>query len=447
MDKLKSRVLAAVAVFGFATLFAGVGITLSSAQESKTPDLADLRDAVKAANKRGENVSEIVTALAALEKSVAKGWAFPANGRTVPASPELVALRDAVEAAGKKGENVEAIAKELELVEKAMTGQVLTRPKPLPPVDPPIRPNPNPFGRPDLPFRRPMVINPGGVNAAEFQKAQDLLRRAMEMQLKNPDDAEALKLLQEAQQMLLKAIADGGNGGGLLLPDLDFANPGIGRIPDRARLGIRMERITPVLVEQLGLADGIGIVVVDVIDGSVAAKVGFKPNDVLVEFAGKPVTDVPEELSRRVNEARGNEKLDAVVIRKGKKVELKGIELPELRQPFPRRDIQPRIPDVNPAPRGNGRREEDPNDRKPNNAPGNSVTVATSNGAFTIKAVQDGVHYLITGTNGDDGIVLSGVAIDDDGKSHKTDQIDKVPEEYRSTVKKLLRSIRGKVRE
>jgi len=440
MDKLKSRVLAAVAVLGFATLFAGVGITLSTAQESKTPDLADLRDAVKAANKRGENVSEIVAALDALEKSVAKGWAFPANGRTVPASPELVALRDAVEAAGKKGENVEAIAKELELVEKAMTGQVLTRPKPLPPVDPPIRPNPNPFGRPDLPFRRPMVINPGGVNAAEFQKAQDLLLRAMEMRLKNPDDAEALKLLQEAQQMLLKAIADGGNGGGLLLPDLDFANPGIGRIPERARLGIRMERITPVLVEQLGLADGIGIVIVDVIDGSAAAKAGFKPHDVLVEFAGKAVTDAPEDLSRRVNELRGGgEKVDAVVLRKGKKVEMKGIELPELRQAFPRRDIQPRIPDVNPVPRGNrdenGRRELDPGERKPNNGPGNSVTVASSNGAFTIRAVQDGVHYLITGTNRDDGIVLSGVAIDDGGKAHKTDELDKVPEEYRPTVK------------
>jgi len=265
--------------------------------------------------------------------------------------------------------------------------------------------------------------------------------------LKNPDDAEAMKLLQEAQQMLLKAIADGGNGGGLVLPDFDFANPGIGRIPDRARLGIRMERITPILVEQLGLADGIGIVIVDVIDGSVAAKVGFKPNDVLVEFAGKAVTDAPEDLSRRVNEARGNEKLDAVVIRKGKKVEIKGIELPEVRQLLPRRDIQPRIPDLNPIPRGNGLREVDPNERKPNNGPGNSVTVVSSNGSFTIRAVQDGVLYQITGTNGDDGIVLSGVAIDDDGKSHKTDQLDKVPEEYRPTVKKLLKSVRGKVRE
>ncbi|MBA4191593.1 MAG: hypothetical protein C0467_26740 [Planctomycetaceae bacterium] len=428
MDRIKSRLLTAVAVLGFAATFASVGISLSNAQDSKVPDLSDLRDAVKAANKRGENVSEIATALTALEKAVAKGWTFPEGGRTLPASPELVALRDAVEAAGKKGENVEAIVKELELVEKAMTGQVLTRPKPLPPVDPPIRPNPNPFVRPDFGgFPRPN-IRPG-VNAEDIRKAQDLMRRAMEMRLKNPDDAEALKLLEEAREMMLKAIA-GANGGGLIVPDLDFPNPGIGRIPDRARLGIRMERVTPILVEQLGLADGIGIVIVDVIDDSAAAKAGFKANDVLVEFGGKAVTDVPEDLSRRVNEARGKEKLDAVVIRKGKKVEIKGIELPELRQPFPRRDVQPRVLELDGV-------------RKPAVGRGNSTSLTMNGDAFTIKAVRDGVVYKITGTKNNDGAALTEVTIDDDGKTHTTNQVDKVPDEYRPTVEKLLKSIQN----
>jgi len=91
---------------------------------------------VKAASKRGENVTEISKALTALEKFVARGWTGPKSG-TISAPPELTALREAVETAFKKGENVEAISKELQAVEKAMTGQAFVRPEAQPPVDPP----------------------------------------------------------------------------------------------------------------------------------------------------------------------------------------------------------------------------------------------------------------------------------------------------------------------
>jgi len=334
MNKLKSRFLATVAVLGFAALFASVGVRLSTAQQPKGPDLSDLRDAVKAANKRGENVSEIVTALDALEKSIAKGWTFPMGGRTVPASPELVALRDAVDAAARKGENVEAITKELEILEKAMTGQALTRPKPQPPVDPPIRPNPNPFERP---FAQPRIRPGGNLNPADLQKAQELRLRAMELLLKNPNDDEAMKLLKDAQMQMLQAMQGLGALNGL---DVDLF--GADRVPNRFRLGIRMERLTPLMNEQLGIENGQGIAIAEVIEGSVAAKVGFKAHDIVLEFAGKPVTDVPEDFSRRVNEVKAGEKVDVVVLRKGKKVEFKGVELPEP-QAAPRRDNQPRL--------------------------------------------------------------------------------------------------------
>ena len=310
MDKLKSRWLAAAAVLGFAAIFTGIGVRLSVAQDAKVPDLSDIRDAVKAANKRGENVSEIVTALDALEKAVAKGWTFPQAGRTVPPPPQLAALRDAVDAAARKGENVDAITKELEIVEKAMTGQALTRPKPQPVVDPPIRPNPQPFERP---FIRP-AIRPGvNINPADLQKAQELRMKAVEMLLKNPNDDEAMKLLKESQMLMLQVLQGQALGGAL---DLELPL-GIDRLPNRFRLGVRMEKLTPLMVEQLGIENGKGIAIAEVIEGSVAAKVGFKTHDIVLEFAGKAVSDVPEDFSRQVLDVKAGEKVDAVVLRKG----------------------------------------------------------------------------------------------------------------------------------
>jgi serine protease Do len=428
VDHIKSRSLAALAVLGLAVSLVGFGTRMAAAQD-KGPDLSDLRDAVKAANKRGANVTEVAQALDALEKSLAKGGAAPEPGKTVPPSQELVALRDAVEAAAKKGEAVEAIQKELEAVEKAMTGRVLDRPKPAPVVDPPIRPNPNPFVRPDFqqPFVRPFPVRPG-VNAEELQKAQDLMRKAIEMRLKDPDDAEALKLLAEARELMLKALANGG-GGAMVFPDLDFANPAI-RIPDRARLGLRLERITPLVADQLGLGAGTGVGITEVVEGSIAEKAGFKASDVVVEFAGKPVTDAPEDFTRQVNAVRGGEKVDAVVVRKGKKVELRGIEFPAAR-PLPRRDrdLLPRAEPMDP-----------PAGALDKNKSTTSVTV--SNGKYTIVATRDGMKYTVVGTAAENGLVLSEVTVEGNGMFHRTDDPNKVPAEYRETVAKLFKSVK-----
>jgi hypothetical protein len=121
---------------------ATVGFVLAAspapAQEQKAPDLSDLRDAVKAASKRGHNVGEVAKALDALEKALAKGFTPPKPGETPAPLLELVALRGAVETAGAKGEDVAAIRGELDAIEKTVAGKVFERPKPVPlPVDPP----------------------------------------------------------------------------------------------------------------------------------------------------------------------------------------------------------------------------------------------------------------------------------------------------------------------
>jgi len=335
----------------------GIGTRFSSAQDAKAPDLSELRDAIKAAGKRGDNVDEVRKAVDVLEKFLAKGWTPPVGGRAVAAPPELVAVRESVEAASKKGENVEEIRKQLELVEKTMTGNVLARPKPLPPPDEPVRPNPrNPDfpGFPGLPAF-PNFPQGGGVDPELLQKAMDLRMKAMEMMLKAPNDADATKLLQEAQDLLFKAMAGrggigGGLGGGFVMPG--FPAPDMGRVNERFRLGIRMEKITAVMAEQLGL-DGQGVVIAAVMPNSAAEKAGFKANDIVLEFAGKAVTDLTEDFTRQVNDAKAGEKFNAVVLRKGKKVELKGIELPDMARPMlrvPEGRALPMQPNIVPLP-------------------------------------------------------------------------------------------------
>ena len=324
---------------------------VGDAKDAKGVDLTALRDAVESAGKRGENVDEVRKALDAFEKAAPK----PDAGG-VP--PELQALRDAVDAAARKGENVEAVAKELVAVETLVAGKSLAKPKPpeprpdpeprpggLPLFPNPLNPNLVPGGFPMVPFPLPLNPNlvPGGIDIELFNKAMGLRRKANELLMKNPRDPDALKerqkLLAEATELMMKAARDGGGIGGLPAPLF----PDFGRVPDRARLGIRMDRVPAVAAEQLGLEPNTGIAVALVLADSPAEKAGLKIHDIILEFAGKPVTDNAEDFARRVSEIKAGAKVDLVVLRKGKKVEVKGVELPEAnplrvppqRVPFP----------------------------------------------------------------------------------------------------------------
>ena len=97
------------------------------------------------------------------------------------------------------------------------------------------------------------------------------------------------------------------------------------------RLGVSIDRPSDVLAEHLNLEKNTGLLITDVVDESAAAKAGLKMHDILVEFGGKPVPNNPIEFARMVEEAKANTPMDAVVIRKGKREEIKGISLPEPR--------------------------------------------------------------------------------------------------------------------
>jgi serine protease Do len=444
------RWLAAATVLAFAALFVGTGVRLSSADEPKSADLTELREALQAANKRGDNVDEVAKALAAFEKAMGSG--FKVDSKNPPA--ELTTLRNAVESAGRKGENVDDIRKQLDQVEMKLLGRVLVAPKPAtPPLgdppparpDPPQRRFPNEFRVqprielppfPDLDF--PNRGGFGGIDLDALRKAQELQRKALEMKLKDPSDPEADKLAREAMELLLKGVADG--RGGLLAPEMLFQElGGFGRPNERFRFGIRMEKVSPVAAEQLGLEAGRGIAVTDVIAGSAAEKAGIKPHDIILEFAGKPVSDSPEEFNQQVTAAKAGEKVAAVVLRKGKKVEIKGIVLPEAdleaprgnrRLPQPRLEVQPRfpniLPDLGPKPGGNG------------------LSVTLGRGNFSIQSVRDGTTYDLKGTTEDGTVKLTEITIDADGKSAKYESLEKVAEEHRAAIENLLKTVGGK---
>jgi S1-C subfamily serine protease len=94
------------------------------------------------------------------------------------------------------------------------------------------------------------------------------------------------------------------------------------------RLGVIFEKPPAILAEHLNLPADVGVVVVEVLPGSVAEKAGLRVNDVVVKLGGQ---DAPSELSQfqqLVAELKGGEKIEAVLYRKGKKETLGGIQLP-----------------------------------------------------------------------------------------------------------------------
>jgi serine protease Do len=62
----------------------------------------------------------------------------------------------------------------------------------------------------------------------------------------------------------------------------------------RGYLGILPQELTPDLAEAQGLEGVEGILVSEVIDDTPAGEVGLRPGDLIIEFAGEPVSDVSE---------------------------------------------------------------------------------------------------------------------------------------------------------
>ncbi len=89
----------------------------------------------------------------------------------------------------------------------------------------------------------------------------------------------------------------------------------------RGWLGVVIQPLTPELAQQFQVEPGGGVLIADVIEGGPAAKGGVKTGDVLVAFAGKPVTDV-RQLQHLVAQVRPGAEVDVKIKRKEKDLTL-----------------------------------------------------------------------------------------------------------------------------
>ena len=92
----------------------------------------------------------------------------------------------------------------------------------------------------------------------------------------------------------------------------------------RGWLGVVIQRITPELAKEFGLADDKGALVSKVMPDGPADKAGVQRGDVIVEFDGHPIADW-NELPRQVALTPIDRKVDVVLVRKGDRKSLHAV--------------------------------------------------------------------------------------------------------------------------
>jgi serine protease Do len=101
----------------------------------------------------------------------------------------------------------------------------------------------------------------------------------------------------------------------------------------RGYLGVKIQNLTPALAQEFKLKNQSGALIGEVVDGGPAAKAGFKPGDVVLEFNGKQVTD-SRHLQLAVAGVKPGSKVPVEILRNGEQQTLDVViqELPGAEQ-------------------------------------------------------------------------------------------------------------------
>lgn len=279
----------------------------------------------------------------------------------------------------------------------------------------------------------------------EIQRVQDEVRKAQEefqkefqkgLPRRGPADLQRVqdevRKMQEGILNRLQLLPDGIQiaPGGLQLNRLPLVRMG----RQETRLGAAVSKPSETVVEQLNLPRGQGLVLDRVEENSAAGKAGLKAHDILLELAGKPVSNNPAELVQQLQGIKADQAIEAVVLRKGAKETVKNLLLPEAKP------AQPALPGIRfpnvfpniPALPGVG-----------NNT---SMVVTRTGDNFTTQYSENDVKMTLLGTVADGG-TLTEATIEKDGTATKYDSLEKVPEAFRTRVKELVEmSATGRVR-
>jgi hypothetical protein len=460
-------------VLSAAVLLSGLGI--ASAQDEKPkPDKKAEQEKVE---KLKERAKERAKEQAERAKERARDAERAARDRERAGGQDLDAIKKAIAEAARAGD-VDEIRRLAERLERAMAGQrgADRRPdrprdgekprdpnrlrdpqpprKPVPPV-PPLPPDFPRFPGGD-PFRFDVP------NAEQMKKAMEQAERAMREAMERlKDNPEAREQIERALSEYRKAMEQGRKQADearerfqewrkanpdQLPPQFErFFNKGFdefpgfefGRRPGSPRFGVAVSPVTEALAEQLDLPNDQGVVVVQVVPGSAAEKAGLRKNDVILSFAGQEIDGDVSQFAGAVEKTKRGQKVEVVVLRKGKKETLKGVELPKAapRDRRPDGAFELRFPDKEfKVPEG--RRFRIP-------APGKigfeKMSVAINDDEFTIDATKGDTRYRLTGAVEGGKPTPSRIRIGEE--SYKS--LKDVPEEHQDAVKQLLGSVGG----
>lgn len=244
---------------------------------------------------------------------------------------------------------------------------------------------------------------------------------------------DTIRRLEEMNKRLEKLFKERLGPGGLLLPRGAFDLPGVrSRNRPQPRLGAQVRSPSPTLIDQLDLPKDQGIVLEEVGPNSAAARSGMKPHDILLELDGKPVSSKVDDFLKQLAAVKAGQKVEAVVMRKGKKETLKDLTLPEVKaEARPARPVPGILfPNLGGALGGRG--------------DGTSLSVMRNNDDFTVKEVRGKLTVIVTGTATATGPKISEVVVDRDGKKETFNALEKVPDDLKARVKDLAEMGAGK---
>ncbi|MBP6940659.1 MAG: DegQ family serine endoprotease [Syntrophorhabdaceae bacterium] len=141
------------------------------------------------------------------------------------------------------------------------------------------------------------------------------------------------------------AIVSGGQGIGFAIP-INVAKDMLPQLKTKGKvargwMGVVIQKVTPEIAKNFGLAESEGALVADVMEGSPAEKAGIKRGDVIVSYNGKKVKD-NDQLPRLVGATEIGKKIKVGLIREGKQVEVE-IVIAELQEEGLRASKKPEV--------------------------------------------------------------------------------------------------------
>lgn len=232
----------------------------------------------------------------------------------------------------------------------------------------------------------------------------------------------------------------------------------------KPRLGVTLEEVPDAVASQIELPEDRGLFVLEVIEGSAAQKAGILKNDILIEFADKPVSKDHSAFTKRIKDLKPG-KYTATVVRKGKDIRIRGIELADVKTVTEEKknkakewvvdgDSEKMKEEENDKPKVRARDsvKKEREDFFPNArgqlrfapAQGN-MSVTINDDQFTASRSNDGKTITMTGKMVNGKAEPSNIIIKNDDGEKKYRAVKDVPEEDRADVEKMLTSFKGNV--